>query len=282
MIRICNDYGLKKMIDILVNVGFDGLDFNNDLIEYSADEHDKQFYLDLKNYADQKGFKFFQAHAPFPSSFDDPEKTEERFNEIVKSMRNASYLGVPMIVVHPRYHLEWLENGSYQENLEDNVNFYKRLAPYAKQFGIKIAIENLGAKGPYNAIDSGEKIAKIYDALNDPETFTVCFDVGHCMLVNKDPAEEIRKLGHRIGCTHVHDNDGVRDTHTVPFSYTGVIDWESVMKALADVDYKGELNYEASHFFIRVPVELRTEALRYMASVGHYLISRFEYYKNNK
>ena len=277
MIRICNEYGLKKMIDVLVDVGFDGLDFNNDLEGYRADEHDKEFYLDLKKYADEKGFKFFQAHAPFPSSFEDPVKTEERFNEIVTSMRNASYLGAPMIVVHPCYHLD---GTSFEENFEYNLNFYKRLAPYAKEFGIKIALENLGAKGPYNVCDGGDKISALYDAINDPDNFTVCFDVGHCLLVNKDPAEEIKKLGHRIGCTHVHDNGGAHDSHTLP--YSGVIDWESVMKALADIDYKGELNYESAGFFKNAPAEIRAESLRYMATVGHYLISRFEHYKNNK
>ena len=54
MIKIHSDFGLKKMIDVLVNVGFEGLDFNNDLEGYRADEHDKDFYLDLKKYAVEK------------------------------------------------------------------------------------------------------------------------------------------------------------------------------------------------------------------------------------
>ncbi len=277
MIKIHSEFGLKKMIDVLLNVGFEGLDFNNDLEGYRADEHDKEFYLDLKNYADQRGFAFCQAHAPFPSSFDDPVKTEERFNEIVTSMRNASYLGAPMIVVHPCYHLETI---SYEANFNYNIDFYKRLAPYAKKFGIKIALENLGSKHPCNVCDGGDKIALLYDTLNDTDVYTVCFDVGHCLLVNKDPAEEIKKLGHRIGCTHVHDNNGEKDQHTLP--YSGMVNWESVMKALAEIDYKGDLNYEACAFFKNAPVEIRAESLRYMATVGHYLIGRFEYYKENK
>ena len=277
MIRIHSEYGLKKMIDVLVDVGFEGLDFNYDLEDFRADEHDKEFYLDLKKHADEKGFAFCQAHAPFPSSFDDPVKTEKRFSEIITSMRHASYLGAPIIVVHPCYHLETI---SYEANFNYNVDFYKKLAPYAKQFGIKIALENLGSKHPCTVCDGADKINALYDAINDPDNFTVCFDVGHCLLVNKDPAEEIKKFGARIGCTHVHDNNGTKDEHTLP--YSGNVDWESVMKALADVDYKGDLNYEASAFFKNAPVEIRAESLRYMATVGHYLISRFEYYKNNK
>ena len=88
------------------------------------------------------------------------------------------------------------------------------------------------------------------------------------------------KLGDRLadGCTHIHDNFGNSDAHTLPFC--GKVEWEKVMKALADIDYRGDLNYEASGFIKDIPVELRPDGLFYMAKVGHYLISRFEYYKN--
>ena len=275
MIRIYKEYGLKKMIDVLVDCGFEGLDFNYDVEEFYSQEHDKDFYLDLKEYADKKGFAFCQAHAPFPSSFEDPVKNEQRFNEIVVAMRNASYLGAPIIVVHPCYHLETI---SYEANYNYNIDFYKRLIPYAKEFGIKIALENLGSKHPCTVCGGADKLNAIYDELNDPDTFTVCFDVGHCLLVNKDPAEEIKKFGARIGCTHVHDNNGLTDEHTLPCS--GIVNCDSVMKAFADINYKGELNYEASSFFKNAPVEIRAESLRYMATVGHYLISLFEKYSN--
>ena len=73
---------------------------------------------------------------------------------------------------------------------------------------------------------------------------------------------------------------GSADEHTLP--YYGKIEWESVMKALADIGYEGNLNYEASSFIKNVPVDLRPEGLAFMAKVGHYLIGRFEYYKSQK
>ena len=51
------------------------------------------------------------------------------------------------------------------------------------------------------------------------------------------------------------------------------------MKALADIGYAGNLNYEASNFICKIPVELRPDGLAYMAKVGRYLIRRFELYK---
>ena len=89
-------------------------------------------------------------------------------------------------------------------------------------------------------------------------------------------------MGNRLvfGCTHVHDNFGNDDAHTLP--YYGKVEWESVMKALAEIGYKGNLNYEASNFIKDVPAQLYFDGLTYMAKVGYYLIGRFEYYEKNQ
>ena len=277
MIRIYDTFGIKETFDVLAKAGFEGIDFNNDVDEYSSDKHDEHFYRDLTKYAASKGITICQAHAPFPSSYNDEEKTEKRFKEIVQSMKNAAYLGAPMIVVHPCTHLDFSVDGNPELLFEYNLNFYRRLIPYAEEFGIKIAIENISR----NSITSTpERLNRLYDTLNNP-VFTVCFDVGHCMFQNVDPGEAIRKIGARLvdGCTHVHDNFGDSDTHTLP--YYGKVDWEEVMKALAEIGYRGELNYEASNFIKDVPTDLYVDGLIYMAKVGHYLISRFEYYNKN-
>jgi len=278
MMRFHSSFGLRNTFDIFAQSGIQGMDFNTDVREYHTAEHNENFYYDLKKYAQEKGIKIVQAHAPFPSSFPETEKNEQRFEEIVQGMKNASYLGAPMIVVHPCCHLDYSEEGNAEELFEYNLNFYRRLAPYAKEFGIKIAIENIDR---VSVTSTPERLCGLYDALND-SVFTICFDVGHCLLEGVDPAEAIGKLGDRLvnGCTHVHDNFGNTDAHTLPFY--GKVDWESVMKALADIGYKGELNYEAAGFLSRIPNALCVDGCAYMAKVGHYLINRFEYYIANK
>lgn len=277
MIRLHDVFGINETLDIFARVGIQGIDFNNDVGEYHTNEHDRQFYAELSEYAAQRGITVCQAHAPFPSSYIEKEKTQKRFEDIVLGMRNASYLGAPMIVVHPCNHQDISVESNCKIMLEYNIDFYKRLIPYARKFGIKIAIENI--KGSVS--ERPEGLIELYDSLNDP-IFTLCFDVGHCLICGVDPAEAIRKLGDRLrcGCTHIHDNFGNGDSHTLPFY--GSVDWESVMKALADIGYCGDLNYEASGFIKDIPTELRPDGLAYMAKVGHYLIGRFEYYKNGK
>ena len=266
--------GLKKTIDVLSAAGFEGIDFNADIEEYHTDAHGPEFYKEIRAYAADKGIGFYQTHAPFRTNFPEQERTEQRFREIVKSMEHSVLLGAEMTVVHPYSHYENWENTSRDAVMESNFAFYKRLLPYAENLGLKIAIENI--HGYITA--TAEDLIELVDSLGS-DLFTVCFDVGHANIAKENPGEMIRKLGSRLGCTHIHDNDGINDLHTIPYYYN-TIDWEDVMKALADAGYKGNLNYEAARFVRNVPTDFLQTGADYMAAVGKRLISRFEHYKN--
>lgn len=272
VIRFHDELGLINTIDIFAEAGFEGIDFNADLKEYYLDVHDEEFYKNIKNYANDKGIVFEQAHAPFGSSFADEGKNNRRFGEIVKSMEHTSFLGVDMIVIHPCNHIKYKENNSYDFMMEYNLNFYKRLIPYAEKYNMKIAIENI----PECITETPKGLLELINTLNN-DVFTVCYDVGHANICGQNPANMIREIGKHIGCTHIHDNDGIHDSHTLP--YYGTIDWESVMNAFAEIGYEGNLNYEAGYFLNNVPIELRKESAKYMAKVGKHLVERFAYYK---
>lgn len=270
-----DELGLEKTIDVLAKAGFEGIEFNADLKEYYTDAHDAAFYQRVRAYAAEKGVPITQAHAPFPSAFADSEaRTERRFFEIVRSMQHAAWLGAKMIVVHPCTHQSCAGEG-FDVMMEYNIKFYQRLQPYAEEFGIQIAIENI--QRSVTATPAG--LLQLVQAL-DSDAFTVCYDVGHAHCLGQGAAEMIYALGDVIGCTHIHDNDGARDLHTLP--YYGTIDWEAVTKALAEVGYKGNLNYEAGYFLKRVPVPLRQESANYMAAVGKHLIARIHDYHTSR
>ena len=266
--------GLEKTVDVLAKAGFEGIEFNADLKEYYTDAHDERFYREFGAYAAGKGAPITQAHAPFPSAFADNEaRTERRFFEIVRSMQHAAWLGAKMIVVHPCTHLDCTADpAQFEPMMAYNLDFYRRLAPYAKEFGIKIAIENI----PRAVTVTPEGLLRLLNTLDDA-VFTVCYDVGHANYLGQGAAEMIYALGDVIGCTHIHDNDGRRDMHTLP--YYGNIDWEAVTRAFAEVGYKGNLNYEAGLFLKRVPALLRQESANYMAAVGKHLIDRIHHYR---
>lgn len=270
-----DELGVEKTVDVFAAAGFEGIEFNADLKEYYTDAYDERFYRELGAYAAKRGVPITQAHAPFPSAYADNEKrTERRFFEIVRSMQHAAWLGADMIVVHPCTHRSCVGEG-FDLMMDYNLQFYKRLLPYAKEFGIRIAIENI----PRAVTVTPEGLLQLLHAL-DSDVFTVCYDVGHANFLGQGAAEMILALGDVIGCTHIHDNDGKHDSHTLP--YYGTIDWEAVMAAFAKVGYKGNLNYEAGLFVKRAPVALRRESATYMASVGKHLIKRFLAYRDAK
>ena len=52
------------------------------------------------------------------------------------------------------------------------------------------------------------------------------------------------------------------------------------MKAFAAVGYSGNLNYEAGNFVDKVPIDLRKESAKYMATTAKYLFERYNHYSN--
>lgn len=269
----------KEAVKIIKDAGFDAYDIS--LFQLTRDENyyfNTDDYLekakDLRAYADSLGIVCNQSHAPFPSSVGDPEKDEWIFSKIVKAMEIAATLGAKIIVVHPKQHLRYPEHPD--ELFEMNVEFYKRLIPYAEKFGIKIAAENMwqmnnGAKSVTDSTCSRAwEFCKYIDAVNS-EWLVGCLDIGHVSLVNADIPEFIKTMGNkRLQALHVHDTDYIRDLHTLPF--TQKIDYIAVCKALKEIDYKGDFTFETDAYYNGFPVDFYPEATEFMCKVGRRLI----------
>ena len=273
-------FGLEKTIDILAGAGYDAIDFSqSEKFVYEADSG-KDYYTEIRKYAEDKGVYFNQSHAPFASSFSDEEKNKKRFREITESIKRASYLGVENIIVHPCQHLEYAQEDSPEKLFEYNMEFYKKLVPYSEEYGVKIAVENMWQYTGYinhSTCSRPDEFIRYIDELNN-DCFVACLDIGHAALVREDPDEFIRKLGNkRLKCLHVHDVDGTNDSHTLP--YYGKINWEKVMKALAGIDYEGDLTFEADSFFSGKPQGLLPDCALLMAKTGRHLISLFDDFK---
>ena len=80
MVKVHNTFGIRETFEVFAKVGFQGIDFNNDVEEYCSTEHDEQFYRELGEHAANNGIVISQAHAPFSSSYEDNEKNEKRFH----------------------------------------------------------------------------------------------------------------------------------------------------------------------------------------------------------
>ncbi len=275
-------YGLEKTVDIFANAGYDAIDISQFDERFYTDTYSKDYFLEIKKYAEAKGLYFNQSHAPFSSSYEDKERTEKRFNEIVTAMKHASFLGVRNIVVHPCQHLKYDEPGNPEILFEYNMVFYNRLIPYCEEYGIKVALENMWQHTGminHSTCSRPDEFIKYLDELNNP-CFVACLDIGHAALVREDPDIFIKKLGaKRLKCLHVHDVDGTNDSHTLP--RFGVINWQKVMTALAEIGYDGELTLEADGFIKKKPVELLPEYAALMAKTARSLAEVFEQSKGS-
>ena len=276
-------YGVETAVRMLIEGGFTAIDFsmiNTRLVPFTDDY--REAAEKLVEMAKSAGVVFNQSHVPFVSN---AEKYE---NEILPLMPRifemASLLGIKNVVVHPRKEGRYYGREEYL--FEKNVEMYNSLKPIAKKFGVKIAIENMWQHHPVtkkicdDVCAPPEELARLYDTLGDPEAFTVCLDIGHAALCGREPEDAIRYLGKRIGCLHVHDVDYKEDLHTVPGA--GKINWDKVCRALADIDYSGDITLEAGNFFRGFLPEMHQAAARFMADTAKSLAEKIEFYKYQK
>ncbi len=275
-------FGDEGAVRAIAEAGFDAVDFSMfymDKADCPLHKSDYRGYVkNLKAVSEHYGICFNQAHAPFPAyKPGEASYNSEMFLNLIKAIECAGILGVENIVVHPVA----LPDKSAQ--LDFNVKFFNSLLPYAKEYGVKIALENMFGRDRRrgyivsNVCSTGEELAKYRDAL-DSEWFSVCLDIGHCGLIGQEASDAIYALGGRLSALHVHDNSYRDDNHTLP--YLGAINWDSVLKALADVNYTGDFTYEAMNFLHGFDKELMPVVLKFMHDVGRYMIEKIEQYKN--
>ena len=179
--------------------------------------------------------------------------------------------------------------GSEELEWEEFEKFLRYLAPMAKGMGITLCIENL-----YNSLGNHmvegpccdvQKAIERIDRINaefDAEVLGFCLDVGHANLVGLDIYDFIIRLGHRLKVLHVHDNDGVRDLHQVPFTFTKTrentpsTNWDGFIKGLREIGFNGVINFEASPVVSAFPEEMKMDVLEFLVKIGKYFVSEIE------
>ena len=275
--------GLMEGIEMFIDAGFPAVDLSLFKYDYVMEDSYKKTAVELRKLVESRGAIFNQAHAPFGGGFD--KYTTETVPNFPRIFEFCGVLGVKNIVVHP------LQRGRYygQEEVlfELNMDFYSKLAPYAKDAGIKIAIENMWHHDPHNGriVDdtcaNPHDLVRYYDTLNDPDAFTICLDLGHVGICGREPEDAIKIIGHdRLGAIHAHDVDYVSDLHTLPG--LGKLNYDAVCRSLAEIDYSGEFTLEAEYFAKNFPDEHMPAVLKFMSETAKLYADRIEKYKREQ
>ena len=277
--------GVADGIRILMDAGFPALDmsFPLSLSDFYNAPDALVLAKKLRAEADARGVIFNQAHAPFAPTDTLEESCSTLFPRVFAF---ASVLGVRNIVVHPIEPLDYYQDP--KKTFEDNMAYYSAIAPLARDNGLRIAIENMWTEHPRQKnliVDSTcgdpDELCRYYDTLNAPDTFTVCMDIGHAAICHREPADVIRKVGgKRLGAIHAQDVDYLTDMHALPG--LSKLDFDTIARALADVDYTGEFTLEAVSHLKGFPADLLPSAARLMADTGRYWANKIEEYKTQK
>ena len=93
--------------------------------------------------------------------------------------------------------------GHEEEIFQINMDFYRRLIPYCKEYGVKIAVENMWQRDKLrkcivnDTCNTSAEFIRYVDNL-DSEYVVACLDLGHVGLpLRDDEAQDmIRALGH--------------------------------------------------------------------------------------
>ena len=270
---MCVSFGIEEGVRKLLDAGYDALDFSFflNLFDDAKAAGGVSFMKKLRKIAEERGIFFNQAHAPFGGGYDNyTTNLVPKFPEVFEY---TAALGAKQIVVHP------LQRGRYYGQEEElfklNMEFYSSLVPLSERTGVKICLENMWHTHPLkktivdDTCANPYELCKYYDALNDSKHFTVCLDIGHVALCNREPEDAVRIIGHdRLGALHVHDVDYATDLHTLPG--TAKVNHVEVAKALGEIDYKGEYTLEADNFLVGFPNDYKPAAAKFMAQTARY------------
>jgi sugar phosphate isomerase/epimerase len=114
----------------------------------------------------------------------------------------------------------------------------EQIVESASHVGVRVAVEVIP-----NPLSSAEVLAHLLEEELEGVDIGVCFDYGHAHLMG-DLGDAVETLAGHLWTTHVHDNNGRRDEHLLP--YAGTIDWDAAMMETQKVGYDGALMFEVA------------------------------------
>jgi hydroxypyruvate isomerase len=177
----------------------------------------------------------------FSTGFANPEEHEGCIATLKRSIDNASKAGVPSVITFSGFR-RGLSTDQGQANMIDGLS---KIVGYAEDKKVTLCLEMLNSKvdvemkgHPDYFCDDIERSVEICRVISS-ERLKVLFDIYHVQIMHGDVIRRIQKHIDWIG--HVH-------TAGVPgrgeLDNTQELNYSAILKALADVGYKGYVGHE--------------------------------------
>jgi sugar phosphate isomerase/epimerase len=156
-----------------------------------------------------------------PISISDPERVRriDAVDEVKRTLEVAEHIPYRYLVQHIGAGREARD----QRRIDAAFNSLEHLTIFAKQRGVTIALENTPG-------ELGSPSSLRHFVADTRLDLKFCFDVGHANIEDgiEISFEPMRDL---VVATHVHDNNGEKDEHLLPFE--GKINWDTAFDVLS-------------------------------------------------
>lgn len=234
-------FSLTAMVDFLAACGFDGMDLSLDTIDELSlplvdDDAWRASLYTLGNRAAALGLTIPVCHLPFAMPSPDDDRAMTAFaRALSRGLDAAAFLHIPTAVIHPI--VRHSSHTGYDAWLSQNIAFLSPLCQKAHRLGVQPAVENMiGRPLPAHPTETvyGSR-AEDLRVLADRLDTGICWDAGHANVTGLCQSAELTVIGQRLRMLHLHDNDGLRDRHLLPFR--GTVDWASVAEGLRAIAF---------------------------------------------
>lgn len=252
----------ELVVDALKEAGFKYYDFTMmcPIIGFELFYNSDGDYLakakEFRKYADKIGMHCNQTHGFTPYVVKDFSKEDNQtlFENVKRSIEVSRVLGAKCCVLHP----------SSDCSIHENAERFKLLIDVARENDIIIAIENVPNDKLFG---KPEDFIELLNEIND-DHFKFCLDIGHAEmeLTGSSAVDFINKMGDRLVCLHIHDNEKGHDIHQLP--YTFMIDFKEIWEALKKNHYQGDVTFECGTCFNNLPTSLFKDALKLLYDLG--------------
>lgn len=280
-----DEKGYLRSVQKTYDIGFRTMDFTmcpmqRNATELNGDNWEKITY-EIGNEAARLGVDFAQSHLPYPKAnvrrklATDPgcELNEDFIAVTERAIRISGMLGVRWAVVHPV-----MRSVNGVNDIEDNIRYnhevYDKYLELASSLGVGLAFENMAdVDGRRRFCATSSDLVALIEEFKCPEYVGACWDFGHGNRMVPDQSGMVEQIMPYLRATHVDDNLGKDDLHTIP--YLGNVNWEKMMEILGRHGYDGAFNYEIK-YTPNFPEPLRHESAVFVYHIGQYLVSLAE------
>lgn len=275
-----------EAVELAMKAGFKNFDYNFGIdFDRKCGVFEKDcegFYYDVKTKTEALGAKFVQAHSPMGRPID--SGNEEFCAMTARCVEACGILGIPNIVIHSGYNFGLTKAECFAKNKE----FFLPLLKIAEKHGTNILVENFNKMEVPNLywVDNAPELLELIELVDHP-LFHAVWDTGHANMQEMSQSEALGIVGSHVLGIHVHDNDGLGDTHLLP--YLGNLSFDDLMQGLIAINYKGYFTFEIGGIYspankrkraenekmLIPPVEARIAMEKYLFELGKSLLTAY-------